>query len=161
MNNLQSKIFIGIAVTLVTLLIGWFIMEFTHTRTFYGTLANKYTNIYYTYDEERTETHVDSDGHVSYSHRGSDETTAHINYVLEFYCNGTVRTVSAGNYSASVPYIHADAMALRKLYNMHTEPAHYTYTQLKEEYSVVVRGWLLDGCVKDITLMKLMPKESN
>lgn len=143
------------------LLIVWLIVEFNSTRTFMGRLSSKFPEVHYTHDEERTTMHTDGDGITTFSTSGSDETVAHINYKLNFYDmnTGKLRSVSAGSYSARVPYIRADAMAYQRLMANHSEPAHYTYTKVNEEYLIDVRGWLLDGAVKDITLLKLVPKE--
>lgn len=151
----------SVAILLVVLLIAWAIVEFTSTRTFQGRLSSKHPEVYYTHDEETTSIHTDAEGNVSITTSGSDETVAHISYKLNFYDmnTGKLRSVSAGHFSARVPYIRADAMAYQRLMANHSEPAHYTYTRVNEEYLVDVRGWLLDGAVKDITLLKLVPKE--
>jgi hypothetical protein len=148
-------------VLLVVLLIVWLIVEYNSTRTFMGRLSSKFPEVHYTHDEETTVIRTDAEGNTSISTSGSDETVAHIRYMLNFYDmnTGKLRSVSAGNFSARVPYVRADAMAYQRLMANHSEPAHYTYTKVNEEYLIDVRGWLLDGAVKDITLLKLVPKE--
>jgi len=149
---------IGLIVA-VGVLIWWGIMEATHERYFYGNLMSKRTDVWYSHDTEHTVVHTDADGYTSFSTSGSDETIAHIKYVLTFDDHGSSRELSADSFSARVPYVYADEMAFDKLMRSHIEPPVYTFAKIGEEYSLTVRGWLIDWGIKDMILTKIMPKE--
>lgn len=129
------------------LLISWAIAEFCSTRTFVGTLVSKETPITFTYDEERLT--IDDKGHVSTT--GDDETIAHKRYLLTFYCEGEMRTVTAGGSRGRTPYVRREDLALAALAANDVEPPTYTHSKLNVEYIVKVSGWLLDGTVEEVT----------
>ena len=161
-SNDYGKILLTLGIfILIALLIGWIVMECTHTRTFTGKLHSKNTEIWYTHDEERLVSSIDSDGNLSTHTEGTDETTAHIKYVLNFYSEGKLRSVSAGNYHATVYRLHAEQMAYQKLMSSHNEPPHYTYSKESEDYLVDLSGWLVDGVIKDLTILRFVPREKN
>lgn len=146
----KSLFLISLIGTVVVALVAWLIAEFACTRSFVGALVSKTTTVWYSYDEERTTVHTDDDGHTTVSRDGDDETVAHERYVLTFYVDGRMREVSAGTRSAKVPYVRADALALRRLRETTSEPPVYTHASVKRQYLVKVSGWLIDGTVKEL-----------
>lgn len=158
-NNNLNVLWLSLSGLAVVLLIAWAVVEFTGTRSFMGRLHSKHADTWYTHDQRRLTTKVDSEGQTTTEWVGSDETTANIKYVLDFYSDGKTRSVSAGSFSARIGLLHAEQMAMQRLMAAHQVPAHYTYTQVGQEYLVDVRGWLIDGAIRDITLLSLVPGE--
>jgi hypothetical protein len=149
---------IAMAVTLCLLgaaFIAWIIAEFCCTRTFVGTLVSREAPITFTYDEERLS--VDSDGKLETS--GDDETIAYKRYLLTFYANGEMRTVTAGTSRGYTPHVKREDLALAALAANDVEPPLYTYGKVNVEYIVKVSGWLLDGTVEDMTPMSSVKVE--
>lgn len=132
------------------LLVAWLIAEFVCTRSFVGSLVGKNTVVWFSHDEERTVVNTDSEGHTSVSREGDDETVAHERYVLTFYVDGKMREVPAGSCSARVPYVRADDLAMKRLRETTSEPPVYTYAVVRRQYLVKVRGWMVDGTVKEL-----------
>lgn len=155
----KSVLGLSAVVLLVVMVIGWLIAEFVCTRNFIGVLVSKDTPIRYSYDEERTVVNTDKDGKVTVTTKGDDETIAHQRWVMGFYVDGSIREVSAGSYSARVPYARAPEMALRRLREGAVEPPLYTHAQFNRTYLVKVRGWLLDGTVVETTDMATIKAE--
>ena len=145
-------ILVGVVVALV---IAWAIAEFCCTRTFVGTLVSKEAPISFSYDEERS--YYDDKGkrHTS----GDDETIAHKKYLLTFYADGEMRTVTAGSSRGRTPRVRREDLALAALAANDVEPVHYTHGKLNVEYIVKVSGWLLDGTVEDMTPMSAVKVE--
>lgn len=144
----------------VALLTAWLIAEFVCTRSFVGTLVGKHDEVYYQHDERETSVSTDDDGHVSVSTSGDDETIAVRTYILTFFVEDRkMRPVKVGTQRARVPYVRADAMALQKLNAEAVEPAFYTHGQLRRQYLVKVRGWLMDGTVAEMIDLATMNTE--
>ena len=139
----------------VLLVIAWAIAEFGCSRSFVGTLVSKETPISFSHDEERLT--VDSEGHVSTE--GDDETIAYKQYVLTFYADGEMRTVTAGTSRGRVPYVYRDDLALAALAAHDVEPAYYTHGKTNVQYVVKVSGWLMDGTIQEMTPLSAMKVE--
>lgn len=103
--------------------------------------------ISFTYDEERIS--INSKGELTTS--GDDETIAYKRYLLTFYANGEMRTVTAGTSRGRTPRVRRGDLALAALAANDVEPPHYTYGKVETEYLVKVSGWLIDGTVEDMT----------
>ncbi len=143
----------------VVLGITWAIMEFACSRTFVGTLVSREAPITFTYDEERVTVTTDDEGETHISTTGDDETIAYKKYLLTFYANGEMRTVTAGSSRGRSPHVHREDLALAALAANDVEPPHYTYAKMNAEYLVKVSGWLLDGTVEDLTLLDSIKAE--
>jgi hypothetical protein len=137
------------------LFIGWIIAEFCCTRTFVGTLVSREAPITFTYDEERLS--INSEGELETS--GDDETIAYKRYLLTFYADGDMRTVTAGTSRGRTPRVRREDLALAALAANDVEPPIYTYGKVNVEYIVKVSGWLLDGTVEDMTPMSSVKVE--
>lgn len=137
-------ILLGVGVLLV---ISWAVAEFCCTRTFVGTLVSKEAPITFSYDEERTYYDDKGNRHTS----GDDETIAHKKYLLTFYADGEMRTVTAGGSRGRTPRVRREDLALAALAANDVEPPTYTHSRLNVEYVVKVSGWLLDGTVEEVT----------
>lgn len=147
-------------VLVVGLLAAWLIAEFVCTRSFVGTLVGKHDEVSYQHDERETTVSTDSDGDVSVSTSGDNETIAIRTYILTFFVEDRkMRPVKVGTQRARVPYVRADAMALQKLNAEAVEPAFYTHGQLRRQYLVKVSGWLIDGTVTEMIDIATMNTE--
>lgn len=156
---LKEWLGIGCGVIGALCLITWVILEFACTRSFVGALVGKHDEVSYTHDERRTHTETDKDGHTRTWHTGSDRTTAYRRYVLTFFVEHRMREVTAGTTSAQVPYVRADHLALQALNTNSVEPAYYTHGKFQRQYLVVMRGWLFDGEIVEMTDMEVIKAE--
>jgi hypothetical protein len=150
-EDLKAWLGIGSIIVVCLALLGWLIAEFACTRSFVGTLVSRDATVSYDHDERRMVIKEDKDGDRHVSYRGSDRTTARRVYRLTFYAEGQMREIKAGSYSASVPYVRSDMLALQKLNEACVEPTFYTHGKLQQQYVVKVRGWLLDGSIVEMT----------
>ncbi len=139
--------------------IGWIVAEFTCSRTFVGTLVSRETTITFSYDEERTTIKTDGNGMPHTSTTGDDETIAYKKYLLTFYADGEMRTVTAGTSRGYTPHVRREDLALAALAANDVEPPIYTYAKLETQYLVQVSGWLIDGTVRDITPLETIKAE--
>lgn len=143
-----------IAVIFILAVITWGIVECCSSREFYGVLSSKEDNTSYTYDSEHMVTSTDEDGNISISMEGDDATTAHREWVLNFYSDGNIRRIVVQRSSYTIYRLgnNAEAEAMNMLNQNYFEPALYTHLKIDTGYIVKVSGWLVDGTLEDATI---------